>query len=215
MTGWPRVLAYLDAAVAERDDLGRCLAAAAAVGPELALVVRWPGASTDRLHALAHRAVANATPPGAPVWVTGRVDVALAVHAQAVVRRAGDLPLAAMRTAETAATSGARLRHIAAVHGAPEAERAVADGADALIVGTIWETPSHPGRTAAGPGVLTDCARFGVPVYAIGGVTPARARVARRHGAWGVAAIRALWDNRDIYRAAVALTAAAREQELT
>jgi thiamine-phosphate pyrophosphorylase len=45
----------------------------------------------------------------------------------------------------------------------------------------------------AGPGLIADLAPLGVPVIAIGGITPARAREAREAGAWGVAAIRSLW----------------------
>jgi thiamine-phosphate pyrophosphorylase len=39
--------------------------------------------------------------------------------------------------------------------------------------------------------------RCGLPVIAIGGVTPERAAELRRAGAYGVAAIRALWDAAD------------------
>ena len=205
MTRWPRVLAYLDRATAEHDDAGRYLAAAAAVGPALGLVARLPGGTADQLAALAQRAVAHATPPGAAVWVSGRADIALAVGAQGVVHRAGDLTaVEADAVAERAARPG-RLHHIAAVHGLAEARAAVASGAEALVVGTIWESASHPGRPGAGPALLSSCAELGVPVYAIGGVTPERAALARAHGAWGVAAIRAIWRADDVYQAARAL----------
>jgi thiamine-phosphate pyrophosphorylase len=45
-------------------------------------------------------------------------------------------------------------------------------------------------------------AGVGLPVIAIGGVTPARVPSLRAAGAHGVAAIRALWDARDPARAA-------------
>ena len=48
---------------------------------------------------------------------------------------------------------------------------------------------------------------LGVPVIAIGGITPERAQSVKDAGAWGVAAIRALWHVPDSYAAAMALLA--------
>jgi len=199
------LLAYLDARVAAREDLGIRVAAVAAAGSGVALVARHPGANTDALTALAARCVANATPPGAAVWVTGRVDVALAVGADGVVRRRGDLAIVEMRQAATRSTARQRLRHIASVHSLAEAEAAARGGAEALIVGTIWPSASHPGGPTGGIALLEDAARIGLPCYAIGGITPERALEARAHGAHGVAAIGAVWDQPDSYRAALAL----------
>jgi len=66
-------------------------------------------------------------------------------------------------------------------------------------------TSSHPARTPSGPELLARISSRGVRCFAIGGVSPARAREARDAGAWGVAAIRALWDAADPCRAACAL----------
>ncbi len=198
----PRLLAYLDDTIAARDDLGVGLAAIAAAGPAVALVARLPGGTTDALTSLTRRCLANARPPEAQVFVSGRVDVALAVGVDGVMARRDDLPVAAMR--EVAARHGGT-RVIASVHSVEEAEAAVGAGADALVVGTIWASASHPGRQGAGVGLLARTAALGVPVYAIGGVTPERAREAREAGAWGVAAIGALWGVRDHFKVAVAL----------
>lgn len=206
MSRWPRLLAYLDARVAAHEDLGLRLAAVAAAGPEVGLVARQPGASTDTLTALAARCVANATPPAAEVWVTGRVDVALAVGADGVIRRSEDLAIAAMRLAVARSTARRpQLRHIASVHSVVEAEAAARDGAEALIVGTIWPSASHPGGPTGGLALLEGAVRTGLPCYAIGGITPDRALEARAHGAHGVAAIGAVWDQPDSYQAALAL----------
>jgi thiamine-phosphate pyrophosphorylase len=94
---------------------------------------------------------------------------------------------------------------VASVHSLGEAEAAVAAGADGLVVGTIWPTASHPGREATGLSLVARAAALGRPVIAIGGVTPERAREARRAGAWGVAAIGALWQAKDRYAATMAL----------
>jgi thiamine-phosphate pyrophosphorylase len=83
----------------------------------------------------------------------------------------------------------------------------VAEGADFLVVGSVYPTASHPGRAAAGPALIRAAAALGRPVIAIGGMDAARAVEMREAGAWGVAAIRALWDAADPAAAAMALLA--------
>lgn len=191
----------VDTRVAARDDLGARAGAIAAAGPTVALVARLPGGSAEALSALAARFVALAAPPMATVLVTGRADIAVATGAHGVIARDGDLPLAELR--RLAPASG--YLHLRSVHDLAGAESAVAEGADALVVGTIWASASHPGRPGAGLALIEATARLGRPVYAIGGVTAQRAREARAAGAWGVAAIGAVWDAADPYRAAVEL----------
>ncbi|MGH7606266.1 MAG: thiamine phosphate synthase, partial [Gemmatimonadales bacterium] len=52
-------------------------------------------------------------------------------------------------------------------------------------------------RPPLGTAGVRQLAGLGLPVIAIGGMTAPRARAAREAGAWGVAAIRALWDAAD------------------
>ncbi len=92
------------------------------------------------------------------------------------------------------------VRCLRSVHSLAEAETAAQDGADALIVGSIWPSDTHPDLAAAGTGLLAQIVSLGVPTYAIGGVTPARAAEARAAGAWGVAAISAVWSAEHPYR---------------
>jgi thiazole tautomerase (transcriptional regulator TenI) len=192
----PRLLAYLDCATAQREDLGVSLAAVAAVGWDAAIVARLPGRSTDELTKLTARCIANAKPPQGRVLVTGRVDVALATGAHGVVARREDLRPLEMRESHADAND---LWIAGSVHSVDEAEQSVREGANALIVGNIWETDSHPGVLGKGLGLISDCAKLGVPVYAIGGVTVERARQAADVGAFGVAAISALWGKRRTY----------------
>jgi thiamine-phosphate diphosphorylase len=91
------------------------------------------------------------------------------------------------------------------VHGLEEAEIAVKEGADFLVVGTIFETPSHPGRSPGGLALVTKVATLGLPVIAIGGMTPDRAKDVRAAGGYGVAAIRALWHAPDPAAATLAM----------
>jgi thiamine-phosphate diphosphorylase len=93
------------------------------------------------------------------------------------------------------------------VHSAKEAGAAAAAGADFLLVGTIFPSGSHPGQSAGGPGLIRETIRLGLPVIAIGGIDAAGAVRAREAGAYGVAAIRALWHAPDPAAAALALLA--------
>jgi thiamine-phosphate diphosphorylase len=80
------------------------------------------------------------------------------------------------------------------VHDWAEAEAAAALGADYLLVGPVYATASHPDREPLGLARLGRIVGLGLPVIAIGGVTPERVAELRRAGVHGVAAIRALWD---------------------
>ncbi len=72
-----------------------------------------------------------------------------------------------------------------------------AAGADYLLVGPLYRTATHPEREPLGPAQLGPIVSLGLPVIAIGGVTPPRVGELRRAGAYGVAAIRGLWDAPD------------------
>lgn len=70
-------------------------------------------------------------------------------------------------------------------------------GADFVLAGSVYATATHPGRTGMGPGRLAELAVLGLPLVAIGGVTPERVGELRAAGAHGAAAIRAVWDADD------------------
>lgn len=195
----PRLHAITDASVLAMDDLGVRAAAIAAAGPSVALHARDRKAGGARLAALAARFVSLAWPPEASVMVAGRPDVARAVGAQGVQLAAGDLSPADARTVLLHGWIGR------SVHSADEAARAADEGADYVIAGSVFETATHPGLPAAGLGLVTAVARSGLPVIAIGGITDANVAAVRDAGAWGVAAIRALWHAKDPAAAALAL----------
>jgi thiamine-phosphate diphosphorylase len=131
--------------------------------------------------------------------VSGRSDIAAGVGAQGVQLSRDDL-----------APGDARLvlRHGwigCSVHSGHEAMAAAREGSDFIVVGSIYETASHPGRPAAGLELVREVTSFGVPVIAIGGITPSRAWEVQSAGAYGVAAIRALWHAPDPAAATLAL----------
>src|SRR5205823_5731877 len=74
-----------------------------------------------------------------------------------------------------------------------------ARGAAYLLVGPVFPTATRPSpaRAPLGPGLVTGIVGLGLPVIAIGGVTPERLPELRAAGVYGVAAIRALWDAAD------------------
>lgn len=169
-------------------------------GPRIALHVRGHETVASRLLEIVRGLKPVADAAGAPLLVADRVDVALSTGAGVRLGR-HSIPVAAARSLLSHRLLGY------SAHAAEEARDAVADGADFVVLGTIWATASHPGRRPAGL-ALVDATVRGVdaPVIAIGGVTPARAAEAAAAGAHGVAVLRGVWQAEDPQRAAGAYT---------
>ena len=197
----PRLHAVTDARVLALPDLGVRAAAIAAAGSAVALHARDRTAGGAALAQAALRLQALARPPEAALVVSARADIAAAIGAHGVQLGAGDLAPGDARRVMPEGWIGR------SVHDEPEAEAAVRDGADYLVVGSIYPTRSHPDRPGAGPGLIRRVAALGRPVIAIGGIDAPRAAEARAAGAYGVAAIGALWDADDPAAAALALLA--------
>ncbi len=181
----PRIHAVTDGAVLELVDLAaRARSLAKADG--VALHARSSLIGGRRLTELA----VTFKGTGAPVFVNDRADVATIVGARGVHLPAKGLPIAAVR-----GIVGGELLIGRSTHSADEARRAADQGADYVCLGPIWETASHPGRRPLGPHVIADARS--IPVIAIGGVTPGRTRLCIEAGAYGVAAVSALWHDPD------------------
>jgi thiamine-phosphate diphosphorylase len=193
--------AITDAAVISAPDFAVRAGAIAAAGSVVALHARDRTASGAALTRVALRLAALAEPPEAAVFVNARPDVAQATGAQGVQLGADDLRPADARASFPRGWIGR------SVHSAREAEVAAAEGADYLVVGNVYPTTSHPGRPAGGLALVRDSVRLGLPVIAIGGVDAHRAAEVRDEGAYGVAAIHALWWATDPAAAAVAMVA--------
>lgn len=183
----PRIHAYTDANILSLPDFGIRAAAIAAGGSAVALHARAPGQTAAFLTTAAARLLALARPPEAAVLIGGRSDIAAALGAQGLQLSRQDLKPADARRVLGQGWIGS------SVHSRAEAESAVEEGADFLVVGSIYATASHPGRPAAGLGLVRETAELGIPVIAIGGITAARAPEVRAAGAYGAAAISALW----------------------
>jgi thiamine-phosphate pyrophosphorylase len=194
----PRTLAISDRAELGRDWETWC-AELAAAGVE-ALQIREKSLTDRELLALA-RAARRAFPPPGLLLVNGRADVALAAGADGVHLPTAGLPHAAARSV----IGPARLLG-ASTHQALEVEAAADSGLiDYVIYGPLHATPSKAGRIEPrGVSSLSEVARNGIPVLAVGGIDDgAGAAAAIAAGAHGVAGIRAFRD-RDRTRAIVA-----------
>jgi len=126
---------------------------------------------------------------GASLIVNDRVDVALAVGADAVQRTHTSLTVNDIR-----AVAGPRLRIGASVHSLDDARAAEAAGADWVVFGPVYDTASK--RQYGAPQGLERLAAVtravSIPVVAIGGITPARVGEVRAAGARGVGVISAI-----------------------
>lgn len=138
--------------------------------------------------------------------VNDRVDVALAAGAHGVELGGNSLPTEIARSLAPDLLIGR------SVHDVAHAAAAVADGADLLVVGTMFASRSHPGLNPAGPPLVRKVAALStVPLVGIGGITPANATQVIAAGASGVAAISAVTMSHDPRDAAARLVAAVNE----
>jgi thiamine-phosphate pyrophosphorylase len=146
------------------------------------------------LFALARELRAVTRDHGARLLVNDRLDVALAAEADGVHLPANGLPADAAR------------RLLAAVgligvstHSAAEVAAAKVKGADFVLLGPIYDTLSK--RRYGAPLGLTPlasaAAAAGLPVFAIGGITPERVAEVRAAGAHGVACVGAVMSAAD------------------
>ena len=125
------------------------------------------------------------------VFVNDRADVARIVGAGGL-----HLPAAGLSVKAARSIVGAECLIGRSAHNPDEVARAAQEGADYVFLGPIWATESHPGADPLGIEALAHS--YDLPVIAIGGVTPARAPECLQSGAYGVAAISALWRSADI-----------------
>ena len=185
----PRLHAVTDERVARRPDLDQ-IAQALAIGGgfEIAFHARGRALTGLEQYELAARLAVR---PPARLFVNDRLDIALAVPAAGIQLGTDSLPISAARTLNPSWWIGK------SVHSKAQAEAARAQGPDYLVVGPVYATASHPDRPPLGLDELREIAALDpeLPVIAIGGITAPRVAEVRAAGAYGVAAIRALWDD--------------------
>jgi thiamine-phosphate pyrophosphorylase len=160
-----------------------------------AVQLRERDLATKDLLALARTVRTLASRRGSQLVINDRIDVALVLDGVGVHLRSNSLPVSVARRL----LGEQRLIGISA-HSVDEAVQAESQGADYVILGPVYDTPS---KQAFGPPlglkrVEEVCRRVRVPVIGIGGVTPTRARDVRRAGAFGVAVITAILGAADV-----------------
>jgi len=160
-----------------------------------AIQLRERDLSARELVTLAFEVQAVTASRRSQLLINDRIDVALALEGVGVHLRSNSLPVSVAR--QVLGTQ--RLLGIS-VHAVEEAVQVESQGADYIVLGPIYETPS---KQMFGPplGIHTlekACRLVRLPIIGIGGVTAARAREMRRAGAFGVAVITAVLGAADV-----------------
>lgn len=173
----PRLLLVCDREAARGRPLVEVIVAVAeALEGDVLVQLREKEMGEAELRVLAGE-LRDGLPSGALLVINDRAEIAREL------RIGLHLPAAAASVGDRRALLGR------SVHDHVEAERAVRDGADYAVVGTIFPTGSKPGHAGDGLGhlgALSD--RLApMPVYAIGGIEGRNAGAAIGAGAHGVA----------------------------
>lgn len=147
----------------------------------IAVHVRTPELSAREMLTLT-RELRERLPEGSTLMVNDRIDIALLAGADGV--QLGERSFA---VTDARVMVGDRLigRSIHDFDGALQAEL---HGADFVLAGNVFKTPSKPATDGRGTGWLEDVARgVSIPVIALGGITVPRTREVLAAGAWGIA----------------------------
>jgi thiamine-phosphate pyrophosphorylase len=209
--------AFLRSAEITHDDLPRLqlevIAIAAQAGCQL-IQIREKDMSAKTLGDFARAAVEFARPHGARVLVNDRLDVAMAAGADGVHLRASSIPVREVRA--VAAQRGLNDFMIGvSTHSIAEARLAEEGGADFIVCGPVYDTPSK--RAFGAPLGLERfaeiCGAVKIPTLALGGINLSNYREPLRRGAAGVAAIGLFADMENLEQTIRSILSATNERE--
>lgn len=149
-----------------------------------------------------------ARPFRVPCLINDRVDLVLATGAAGVHLRADSMP-----TKEARKCLGAGYLIGKSVHSAEEVVQSEQEGADFVVLGPVYETPSkRQYGPPLGVRVIHEASeRCTIPVYAIGGMTPARVENVMAAGAAGVAVVSSIFQAASPREAVTAYSALLRQ----
>ena len=148
--------------------------------------------------------------PDALFIVNERADVALACGADGVHLGEAAMPVPTVRS-----LVGDGMLIGRSVHSVEAAVRAKAEGADYLIIGTVFQTASKAGLRPAGVELLREVARaVSLPFLGIGGVSTGNVGAVMAAGASGAAVVSAVLGSPDPTEAAHAIVAAMKGSEV-
>jgi thiazole tautomerase (transcriptional regulator TenI) len=178
-----------DEVVARADFIDVACAVMRVLGARGALHLRASRLTGARFQALAEGLAAAQGLTGGWFIVNDRIDVALVSGARGAQLTSHSLAAGDARRIAPELALGA------SVHDVNEGKAAAEAGADWLVAGHVFATPSHPGQPQRGVAwVETLVSATKVPVIAIGGVRTEHAPTLRSAGVHGVAVIRGIWD---------------------
>ena len=130
---------------------------------------------------------------GALFLINDRVDLALAVNADGIHLGQQDLPIAIARQ-----ILGPNRIIGRSTTNPQEMAKAIAEGADYIGVGPVYETPTKVGKAAAGLGYVSYAAENStVPWFAIGGIDQTNLGDVLKAGAKQVAVVREIMQSPD------------------
>jgi thiamine-phosphate pyrophosphorylase len=191
---------------AKDGDVEKLVSEAVAGGVDM-VQLRDRSLSSGELLELA-RKLKRVTRGKALLVINDRVDVAEAVEADGVQLPENGLPTRTVRS-----VMGRYVVLGRSVHDVEKAHQAQRDGAEFVIAGTMYKSPSKTDAKPVGPGLISDITKdaSSLPVLAIGGVTAEKVEELVKAGAAGVAVVSAIAGAEDPKAAAQALTAALKE----
>lgn len=170
-----------------------------------AIQLRERDLPTSELLRVAQEIRAITSPRAVPLIINDRVDLMLALNLDGVHLRANSLPVTDVRR-----VAGADRLIGISTHSLAEVRQANRDGADYVVFGPIFDTPSK--RQFGSPVGLEQlaeaCRLSAIPVFAIGGVTGASVPDVLRVGSHGIAVIGSILDQEDAAAATRAMMAA-------
>ncbi len=154
------------------------------------LQLREKDLSTCALLQLAQRVQCQTAWHQVPLLINDRIDLAMVVGAAGVHLRSSSLPVQQARKC-----LGPDKIIGVSVHSVEEARFCEDAGANFVVLGPIYDTPSKRsfGRPLGLQAVKDANANCRIPVYAIGGITAARLEAVKHAGAYGVAVISAIF----------------------
>jgi thiamine-phosphate diphosphorylase len=145
--------------------------------------------------------IREATGSAALVIVNERADVAAAADADGVQLGEEAIPVAAARSVVGTGRFIGR-----SVHSVDGGVQAAAQGADFLVVGTMFASRTHPGETPTGPGLLHRLSQLcSLPLIGIGGIDVRNVAEVMQAGAQGAAVISSILSAPDPREAARSL----------
>jgi len=186
-------MAFLRSSEITYDDLPRlqldAIAEAARAGCQI-IQIREKDMSAKALGAFTRAAIERARPHGARVLLNDRFDVAMAAGADGVHLRASSIPAREVRAAAAQRSLDDFLIGVS-THSIAEARMAEDGGADFIVCGPVYDTPS---KRSFGPPLGLErfaeiCGAVKIPTLALGGINLSNYREPLRRGAAGVAAI--------------------------